>query len=485
MFLKAILFSVFLLSGLAGAAQVTIIIESLPSATPPTDTIFITGSFNNWLPHDQAFMVTRMLNGQLAITLPAGKGQHEFKFTRGSWTKVETNTQNQYTQNRILNFESDQTIYVTIDNWLDLGGAQRPAYSMLYFFACAFQCLALLVLLFRIQKRDPKKVKAFTILNSVIIVLFVLLVLLEIVNPIWQSYITFVFQITLFCWAPLLSYYLHTCVKGEPRRGLGYWFIPAGLAFLFVMLRLFNTSALQYLSQLAIAPIRWANMLLIGAGTLFTAWGHFRLLHQLPLLHLHRKQTDPKFFMLRSFYWISASALTLIPFTVLLLITGVQVSFVADFLLVAIVLSGLIFLQTFYLWRYPEIFKEEKSAAFTTETVPLDWIDRLHILMREQKPYKNPDLSVSDLAEMMGIKAHVLSRGINDHHQKNFRDFVNSFRIEEFIALANTKEFRRYTFLALAQEVGFNSKSTFNLAFKKVTDKSPREYFKNRPEEPA
>lgn len=485
MYLKAVFFSVFLFSALVGHSQgVTIIIESLPSATPESDTIFITGSFNNWLPNDKAFMVTRMLNGQLGITLPSGKGQHEFKFTRGSWTKVETTSENQYTQNRILNFESDKTIYVTIENWLDLGGAQRPGYSMLYFFACAFQGLALLFLIFRIQKREVRKVQTFSLVNGTLVLLLVLLVLLEIVNPIWQSYITFIFQIALFCWAPLLFHYQYTYFTGTSLPRLNFYFVPAGIALLFVVLRLLNISALQVLSKVVIAPVTWANAILIGSGFLFTGWVHMRMIRQLPFLKMNTNITDPKLLMLRSLFWISVTALVLIPVNVILLILGVHQPFIDDFLLVGFALSLLIFLETYYLWRFPEIFKEEKVSSTTAETVPVDWIDRLNKVMRETKPYKNPDLNVSDLAEIMGIKAHVLSRGINDHYQKNFRDFVNSFRIEEFIALADTKEFKHYTFLALAQEVGFNSKSTFNLAFKKFTDKSPREYFKNRPEDP-
>jgi AraC-like DNA-binding protein len=174
----------------------------------------------------------------------------------------------------------------------------------------------------------------------------------------------------------------------------------------------------------------------------------------------------------------------LLLFLVNVLLLRFHQSILENFLIVGIALSVLVFLQTYYLWRFPEIVKEEKVTTTVSETVPVDWIERLTIVMREQKPYKNPELSVSDLAEIMNIKAHVLSRGINDHFHRNFRDFVNGFRIEEFIALAEKKEFKHYTFLALAQEVGFNSKSTFNLAFKKVTDMSPREYFKNRSGEP-
>jgi AraC-like DNA-binding protein len=51
--------------------------------------------------------------------------------------------------------------------------------------------------------------------------------------------------------------------------------------------------------------------------------------------------------------------------------------------------------------------------------------------------------------------------------------------MEEFIRLAQLPKYKNYTFLAIAHEVGFNSKSTFNLAFKKATEQSPSAYLKS------
>jgi AraC-like DNA-binding protein len=468
---------------LAARAQVTIIIESLPTATPTLDTIFIAGTFNNWTPNDKAFMLTRLLNGQMGITLPVGIGQHEYKFTRGSWTKVETTRDNQYTQNRILPPDASATIRITIDNWLDMGGAQLPGYSMLYFFACAFQGLAILLLVFRIQKRDVGKVRIFVIVNTTLVLLFSLLVLQQIVNPIWQSYITFVFQVAFYTWGPLLLYYISTFQYGTLPVNWRYYLIPAAVSAIFVLLRLLNFSAFQSLSSLAWAHLTWASALLLVTGFVFTIWIHGRLFRQIPSWKKHESHSPKSSFL---YYFYTLSALTLLFFLINLLVVslGFRHSFLDDFLIIGFSASTLIFLQTYYLWRHPEIMKEEKAAPVIAEVAPIDWIEKLNHVMREQKPYKNPELSVSDLAEIMNIKAHVLSRGINDHFHRNFRDFVNGFRIEEFIALAEKKEYKHYTFLALAQEVGFNSKSTFNLAFKKATDMSPREYFKHRADEP-
>jgi AraC-like DNA-binding protein len=105
---------------------------------------------------------------------------------------------------------------------------------------------------------------------------------------------------------------------------------------------------------------------------------------------------------------------------------------------------------------------------------------RIELLMETKKPFKECDLNVAELAEILNTKPYILSKIINEHYKKNFRDFINDFRVQEFIKLAQSESYKNYTFLALAHEVGFNSKSTFNLAFKKTTQKSPREFLKDK-----
>jgi AraC-like DNA-binding protein len=226
--------------------------------------------------------------------------------------------------------------------------------------------------------------------------------------------------------------------------------------------------------------VTWDNAVFFTASFIFNGaivlhtFRQFSFLHTMPAIQREAKEN-----LLYYFFWISSVALLMVPVNAVLIFSGVHVPFVDQFHGVVVLLSVLVFVETYFFWRYPEIIREEKIPTSPAENAQ-PWVEKLNTLMRSAKPYKKADLSVSDLAEMLGTKPHVLSKVINDGYHKNFRDYVNSYRIEEFIALAGTKEFRHYTFLALAQEVGFNSKSTFNLAFKKLTNKSPRDYFKSR-----
>ncbi|TPE42948.1 helix-turn-helix domain-containing protein [Pontibacter mangrovi] len=96
--------------------------------------------------------------------------------------------------------------------------------------------------------------------------------------------------------------------------------------------------------------------------------------------------------------------------------------------------------------------------------------------MQEQKPYRNSDLTIQELAEAMGMAKHHLSRVINERLGKNFFEFVNEYRVNEAKRLLVHPDFSHYTTLAIAMEAGFNSKATFNAVFKKLTAMTPTAY---------
>lgn len=106
--------------------------------------------------------------------------------------------------------------------------------------------------------------------------------------------------------------------------------------------------------------------------------------------------------------------------------------------------------------------------------------DRLYAELRramaEDALYKRSDLSLDDLASKLKAHPNYLSQIINEREGKNFYDFVNHYRIGEFKRLLSEPANRNLTLLALALDCGFNSKSSFNRHFKKVTGQTPSEY---------
>lgn len=100
--------------------------------------------------------------------------------------------------------------------------------------------------------------------------------------------------------------------------------------------------------------------------------------------------------------------------------------------------------------------------------------NKLQNLMQNDKIYLEPNLTLTDLSKRLGVNSTVLSFAINNGFNKNFNDFVNEFRINLVKEkLRNTDDL---TLLGVAFDCGFNSKATFNRAFKKFTGVSPKEF---------
>ncbi|SIS96397.1 AraC-type DNA-binding protein [Chryseobacterium ureilyticum] len=100
--------------------------------------------------------------------------------------------------------------------------------------------------------------------------------------------------------------------------------------------------------------------------------------------------------------------------------------------------------------------------------------------MKGEKLYKDSELNLNHVAQLLEVHPNILSQTINSMENKNFYDYINRQRIEEFKKLAVLPENQKYTILSLAFESGFNSKTSFNRNFKKYMDCSPREFLKSQ-----
>ncbi len=123
---------------------------------------------------------------------------------------------------------------------------------------------------------------------------------------------------------------------------------------------------------------------------------------------------------------------------------------------------------------FSEKVKYEKSGLTTLQ------IDSIHQqlvqCMRSEKLYKNPELTLAELAQHLEVHPNTLSQVINTREERNFFDYINGYRVEAFKQMAVLPESQKFTLLSLAFECGFNSKTSFNRNFKKATGLSPSEY---------
>jgi AraC-like DNA-binding protein len=129
-----------------------------------------------------------------------------------------------------------------------------------------------------------------------------------------------------------------------------------------------------------------------------------------------------------------------------------------------------------------QVASQEKSGDPTISVIETEKYDaivlRLRGYMQQSKPFLDPSLSVETLAEKINLPSSELSLIINRVIGQHFFDFVNSYRINLAgeILIANEPQLK--TVLEILYEVGFNSKSSFNTAFKKHLLMTPSQYRK-------
>ncbi len=136
--------------------------------------------------------------------------------------------------------------------------------------------------------------------------------------------------------------------------------------------------------------------------------------------------------------------------------------------------------------RQPAIFRVpyiSKSASENDRLKPeaiQKLQKRLHYFMEEEHLYQRPDITLKALAEKLNTTPNNLSWLLNQVYQASFYEYINTHRIQAFLRKLNQNEHETHTLLALAMDVGFNSKSTFNRVFKSVTGTTPRNYLKTK-----
>jgi len=154
---------------------------------------------------------------------------------------------------------------------------------------------------------------------------------------------------------------------------------------------------------------------------------------------------------------------------------------------------GIVFVFAFFAITHPKIFngikltnnyqldsksddlqKYERSRL--SESEAKKHVEVLLNYMIQEKPYLKDDFTLQDLAIALALSSHHLSMILNIHLKQNFYSFVNNYRIEEVKRMFGDPDNKDEKIITIAFNAGFNSKSTFNTSFKKITQKTPHEY---------
>ncbi|WPU91414.1 ABC transporter permease [Mucilaginibacter sabulilitoris] len=190
--------------------------------------------------------------------------------------------------------------------------------------------------------------------------------------------------------------------------------------------------------------LQWLNNLLTGFAILWLSWIPFTIIGFLN----HNNQTTPVFY----------------PLCLLLAV-------------LAIGAAGMVILR-------PEINSPADEPYFLKLTSPDEsrhkatWLKNM---VKIDAYYKDPELSLTSLAEKLGLTTHELSRIINAVLKTSFNDFINAYRVADVARKMQDPAFDHLTLQGIAYDSGFNSPSTFHRAFKQLTGKTPAEYKKELP----
>jgi len=148
-------------------------------------------------------------------------------------------------------------------------------------------------------------------------------------------------------------------------------------------------------------------------------------------------------------------------------------------------LSSYLLVHPQVLFGLPYVKSESKSVhdlhIIKNDTIPApkeydEEIFQLKKYFEEKQPYLNNDLNINEVAVALDIPAREVSFVINQHFNQRFTDFVNMYRIKYVNQKIKAGYLNKYTVESLSKEAGFSSKSTFNVAFKKVNQCTPSEY---------
>ncbi|MDT0607404.1 helix-turn-helix domain-containing protein [Croceitalea rosinachiae] len=125
-----------------------------------------------------------------------------------------------------------------------------------------------------------------------------------------------------------------------------------------------------------------------------------------------------------------------------------------------------------------QVEKYEKSTLGSKEAMQI--VQLIRYQFSKRRLYLNPELSLALLSEEVNVSAKELSQAINQIEKVNYSQFILEYRIEEAKRLLKSESHHNLTIASIAYDSGFNSISSFNTAFKKITGLTPLAFQKNK-----
>ena len=516
------------------------VIKSLPANTPHDASLYIAGNFNSWNAADPTCKMQRQPDGTFQFLMYSDLPKLEFKFTRGTWASVEGRESGKARPNRTFlknTVGSPKDIEVDIQSWEDLSGTFNfySIYDILLLFA-AMQGVLFIIVLPTIQDYNRAANRWLVVLMGFVAAMLFVHVIWQ-HRELAQEYpkLLLLPDFMPLIYAPLFYFYLQKLLfqsaKMPPRW---VWHFAPSAVQVLAYLPFFLMDSTVFKLKLVNQDVD-LQMLFLGFGAFgwlvnsYYWWLCRRSLTVYKAQYQTHFSYEQNLHYLNRVLFIQAICLILWLFSGFWLTIGRLFSVTNPDVIergmdtIWLVFSTITYFLGYYAIHQPEVFKVPQSevALFETGNAPsfdgqnlqnanlttplmstdpsvktpistggnlpaeskaadesiLAFKEKIDAFMVKSKAYKNPNLTLHELAAKLKMPPHLLSKVINDGFECNFFDFVNGYRIEEFKKLAHDPRMKNQTFLSLAFEVGFNSKTAFNRSFKKMTNQTPREFF--------
>lgn len=346
-----------------------------------------------------------------------------------------------------------------------------------YLFAVA-QALMLIVVIARKGRRTvPQRLLLATLAALTLTILHYLLFINQ-----WLKPNSILMDLGAVCWlsiSPLLYFYCRALVNARLRwRWSLLWYFPFSL-YLLLQIILFSLGirfGFFYLFEdWNTYSLSWILLYLINSVAFSLA--SIRVLQSVAVI---RQRKRVRWLIL--YFAFFATALLMLIGWLLYLLNARQ--FVQEFEFVLLAFYALfIFILVFKSLRYSSYFNDLSNQHYLNEKGDEKALQflfaQLAQKMEQEELYREPSLSLTDLAASLEVTENQLSQAFA-YHGTNFYKYVNHYRLKAFTAALGEQELARFTINALAEKAGFSSRATFYKVFKSHYGTSPSAYLKKK-----
>jgi len=309
-------------------------------------------------------------------------------------------------------------------------------------------------------------------------------------------HIAFIETPFLFLYAPMLYLYTKSVTISDYQitRFESIHFVPAILFTLFLIVRFYIQGAdvkLQIItSGTVMSPLPsntitmglWIQFFIYATGCLILLFRYRNRIKQVYSSIEKIKLSWLAFLLLGFFIWkgifVTGYLFYIIPRGSFATFFEIFIEFGFLFYASMIVYKGL---------GTPEVFNGlDKNQKYKTSPLKEEdkkrYLQKMEVCMLEQKLYRESLLTLKDVAKKAGVPPHYVSQILNEILNEKFYDYVNRYRIEESKRILLSQSQNEKTILEVLYDVGFNSKSVFNNAFKKHVGMTPSEFKRTQPQ---